>query len=147
MISPEILGVPEKLDPQQLEGKAEWVKIFQDLTGVIDSAGLCLFTSFALGLDDYKDLINAALGWNLTSEELLKIGERIWNLERKFNLEAGISPSEDTLPKRLLEDPVKEGPNKGQVVHLDVLLPKYYEVRGWSKEGIPTQDKLKELEI
>ncbi len=147
MISPEILGVPEKLDPQKLEGKAEWVKIFQDLTAVIDSAGLCLFTSFALGLDDYKDLINAALGWDYSSEEILKIGERIWNLERNFNLEAGIEPSQDTLPKRLLETPVKEGPNKGHVVHLDALLPKYYEVRGWTKKGIPAEDKLKELNI
>ncbi|MBM7559410.1 aldehyde ferredoxin oxidoreductase C-terminal domain-containing protein [Marinitoga litoralis] len=147
MISPEILGAPEKLDPLALEGKAEWVKIFQDLTAVIDSAGLCLFTSFALGLEDYKDLINAALGWDLSAEETLKIGERIWNLERKFNLEAGIDPSQDTLPKRLLNDPVKEGPNKGHVVRLDVLLPKYYEVRGWSKEGIPTEEKLKELGI
>ena len=147
MISPEILGVPEKLDPQALEGKAEWVKTFQDLTAVIDSAGLCLFTSFALGLDDYKDLINAALGWDLSSEEVLKIGERIWNLERKFNLEAGIDPSQDTLPKRLLKEPVKQGPNKGQVVRLDELLPKYYEVRGWTKDGIPTEEKLKELKI
>ncbi len=147
MISPEILGAPEKIDPQQLEGKAEWVKAFQDLTAVIDAAGLCLFTSFALGADDYKDLINAAMGWDLSTEEILKIGERIWNIERKFNLQAGIDPSQDTLPKRLLEEKVKEGPNKGEVVHLDELLPKYYEVRGWSKDGIPTDEKLKELDI
>jgi len=57
--SPEVLGIPEKLDPQELNGKPEWVKTFQDLTAVIDSAGLCLFTSFALTADDYRDLVNA----------------------------------------------------------------------------------------
>ncbi len=147
MISPEILGVPEKLDPQSLEGKAEWVKTFQDLTAVIDSEGLCLFTSFALGADDYRDLLEAATGWNLTTEELMKVGERIWNLERVFNLKAGIDPKEDTLPKRMLEEPMPDGPNKGAVVKLDELLPKYYEVRGWTKDGIPTEEKLKELGI
>lgn len=76
MISPEILGAPEKLDPQQLEGKAKWVTIFQDLTAVIDSSGLCLFTSFALGLDDYADLINSSTGFGLSSEEVLTIGTR-----------------------------------------------------------------------
>ncbi len=147
MISPEILGVPEKLDPQKLEGKAEWVKIFQDLTAVIDSEGLCLFSSFALNADDYRDLLAAATGWDITTEELMKIGERIWNLERVFNLKAGIDPEEDKLPKRFLEEPMPDGPNKGAVVKLDELLPKYYEVRGWTKDGIPTEEKLKELEI
>lgn len=145
MISPEILGVPEKLDPQSLEGKAEWVKIFQDLTAVIDAEGLCLFTSFALGADDYRDMLAAATGWDITTEELMKVGERIWNLERMFNLEAGIDPKDDTLPKRMLEEPMPDGPNKGAVVKLDELLPKYYEVRGWTKDGIPTEGKIKEL--
>ncbi len=147
MISPEILGVPEKLDPQSLEGKAEWVKIFQDLTAVIDSEGLCLFSSFALGADDYRDLLAAATGWDISTEEVMKAGERIWNLERVYNLKAGIDPKEDKLPKRFLEEPMPDGPNKGAVVKLDELLPKYYEVRGWTKEGIPTEEKLKELGI
>jgi aldehyde:ferredoxin oxidoreductase len=77
----------------------------------------------------------------------MKAVERIWNLERVFNLKAGIDPKEDTLPKRMLEEPMPEGPNKGAVVKLDELLPKYYEVRGWTKEGIPTEEKLKELGI
>ncbi len=147
MISPEILGVPEKLEPQALEGKAGWVKTFQDLTAVIDSAGLCLFSSFALGAEDYCDLINAGTGFNYTVEEMMKCGERIWNLERLFNLRAGISPKEDTLPKRFLEEPMPEGPNKGAVVKLDELLPAYYEVRGWNKDGTIPEEKLKELGI
>ncbi len=147
MISPEILGVPEKLEPQSLEGKANWVKVFQDLTAVIDSSGLCLFTSFALGAKDYCDLINAATGFNYTEEEMMLCGERIWNLERLFNLRAGISPKDDTLPRRFLEEPMPEGPNKGAVVRLQELLPAYYQVRGWGVDGTIPEGKLKELGI
>src|SRR6056297_2092379 len=93
MISPEILGVPEKLDPQELKGKPEWTITFQDLTAVIDSVGMCLFTSFALGLDDYREIVNAGTKFDYTSDSLLETGERIYNLERQFNLEAGISPA------------------------------------------------------
>lgn len=146
MISPEILGLPEKLEPQALEGKAQWVKIFQDLTAIIDSSGLCLFTSFALGVDDYKDLINAATGYNFTAEGILGIGERIWNLERRFNLDAGISPTEDKLPDRFNE-PLSDGPQKGAVVHLDKILPEYYKIRGWSEKGILDENKIRELNL
>ena len=112
-ISPEILGLPQPLDRFATEGKAEWTKIFQDFTAAIDSVGLCLFTSFALGADDYADLYNAVCGTNLSGNDFIEHGERIWNLERLFNLKAGIDPSQDTLPKRLLEDPVQSGPSKG----------------------------------
>jgi len=147
LISPEILGVPEKLDPQSLDGKAAWVKTFQDLTAVIDSAGLCLFTSFALTANDYSELINAATGFNFTVDELMKTGERIWNLERQFNLAAGISPAEDTLPKRFLDDPMPDGPQKGAVAKLAALLPEYYKVRGWAPDGIASRAKLDELAL
>ncbi|USS40122.1 aldehyde ferredoxin oxidoreductase family protein [Thermococcus aggregans] len=147
MISPEILGVPVKLDPHDVsEEKAKWVKIFQDLTAVIDSSGLCLFTSFALGAEDYAEMLNAATGFELTTDEWLKAGERVWNLERIFNLKAGLVPEkDDTLPKRLLEEPMPEGPNKGHVVRLHEILPKYYKLRGWDEKGYPTEEKLKEL--
>ncbi|GAV22981.1 aldehyde ferredoxin oxidoreductase family protein [Carboxydothermus pertinax] len=145
LISPEILGSPEKIDRFALEGKAEWVKLFQDLTAVIDSLGLCLFTSFALSADDYRDLFNYIVGENYTTEEILTAGERIWNLERVFNLKAGIDPKEDTLPKRLLEEPIPHGPSKGHKHRLVELLPDYYKVRGWDEKGIPTAEKLKAL--
>ena len=144
MISPEILGSPEKLDRFTTNGKATWTKIFQDLTATIDSLGLCLFTSFALGAPQYARMLSAATGEEVTVEGLLQKGERIWNLERMFNLEAGITPDQDTLPKRLLEDPVTDGPSKGEVTKLDIMLPEYYMFRGWDK-GIPTQEKLTEL--
>jgi aldehyde:ferredoxin oxidoreductase len=147
MIAPEILGLPEKLDPLSLEGKAVWVKTFQDLTAVIDSLGLCLFTSFAIGAEDYKDLFNAIVGQDWTAEELLKAGDRIYNLERMFNLKAGITPAEDKLPERLVSEPIPSGPSKGNVHHLPELLPEYYKERGWTEKGLPTDDKLVQLEI
>lgn len=143
MISPEILGLPEKLDRLSLDGKPAWAKIFQDFTAAIDSSGLCLFTSFALGADDYAALVNAVCGTEITGADFVKAGERIWNMEKLFNIKAGVEA--DTLPKRLLEDPIPEGPSKGWVHKLDQLLPAYYEGRGWDQEGIPTQAKLAEL--
>jgi len=147
LIAPEILAHPEAVDPQELESKPTWVKAFQDLTAVIDSCGLCLFSSFALGADLYNDLINAATGFTNSVEELMATGERIWNLEKLFNIKSGLTVADDTLPKRLLEEPLTEGPNKGQVHHLDQLLPRYYDLRGWDAEGTPTQEKLVGLGI
>lgn len=112
------MGLPEKLDRFSLEGKAQWVNIFQDLTAVIDSMGLCLFTSFAMGAEDYAGF---------------------------FNLESGIKPEEDTLPKRLLEEEIPEGPSKGWTHKLDVLLPENYQLHGWTRAGIPGKERLKEL--
>ncbi len=145
LISPEILGLPEKLDRFTLEGKANWVKIFQDFTAFIDSSGLCLFTSFAMGAADYADMVSAATGFDLTAEKVLEAGERIWNIERLYNLRAGIDPSQDTLPKRLLEDPIEAGPSKGNVARLSELLPEYYELRGWTAEGIPSEERVTAL--
>jgi len=145
MISPEILGSPEKLDPQELEGKPEWVKTFQDLTAIIDSSGMCLFTSFALGLDDYRDIINASTGFDYSSDELLQTGERIYNLERQFNLDAGITPDEDTLPKRFTDEPLPDGPQEGIVSKYKEILPKYYEIRGWTEDGYISNEKINEL--
>lgn len=141
MISPEVLGVPEKLDRFSIDGKAAWVKTFQDLTAVIDALGLCLFTSFALGLDDYKDLVNAVTGESYSSEEVLACGERIWNVERLHNLREGYTKADDTLPKRFLYEPMPDGPAKGFVHRIDELLPLYYAERGWNIDGIPTQEK------
>ncbi|MBD5638767.1 aldehyde ferredoxin oxidoreductase family protein [Clostridium botulinum] len=146
MISPEILGYPEKLDRFSLEGKAAYAKIFHDLTAVIDSLGLCIFTTFGLGVQDYVDMYNVVVGGKLhNAESIMEAGDRIWTLEKLFNLEAGIDSSHDTLPKRLLKEPIPEGPSKGCVHKLSELLPEYYAVRGWDKNGIPTEDTLKKL--
>ena len=145
LISPEILGLPEKLDPAATEGKAGWLKIFQDFTAVVDSAGVCLFTTFGIGVPQFTKFCNAANGTNMSDEELLEAGDRIYNLERVFNLKAGIDPSQDKLPKRMIEEPLPDGPSKGEVCKLDQMLPDYYQVRGWGSDGIPTEEKLQSL--
>jgi len=144
MIAPEILGSPEALDRTSIENKHVWAKIFQDLTAVIDSSGLCLFSSFALGAAEYAELLNAATGTNYDVNGVLEAGERIYNLERLFNKKAGMKPEDDTLPKRLLEDPIPDGVSKGQISRLPEMLPKYYEARGW-ENAFPTQATLERL--
>lgn len=145
MISPEILGYPEKLDRFSLEGKAAYTKVFLDLTAVIDAIGLCVFSTFGLGLPDYVHMYNAVVGDTYTDETLLEAGERIWNLEKLFNIREGIDSSQDKLPKRLLEEPVVNGPSKGHTHKLSELLPEYYAVRGWDENGVPTEETLERL--
>jgi len=147
MISPEILGAPEKLDPYATKGKPQWVKTFQDLTAAIDASGMCLFTSFALDAQDYADLISATTGMKIDTAELLRIGERIWNLQKLYNIKRGFGRADDTLPSRLLNEPLKEGAPAGLVWKRDEMLDEYYALRGWDKNGVPTAEKLRELDI
>lgn len=144
LISPEILGLPEQLDRLQTDNKAVWAKIFQDLTAVIDSMGMCLFTSFALGAPEYAALLNAGTGTNYDAAALLEVGERIYNIERMFNKAAGMRPEDDRLPKRLTEEPISNGPSKGEISKIDITLPQYYEARGW-ENAFPTEETLKRL--
>lgn len=144
MISPEVLGLPQQLDRTVTDDKAFWAKTFQDLTAVIDSMGNCLFTSFALGAPQYAALLNAATGTTYTPEELLVVGDRIYNIERMFNKAAGMKPEDDRLPKRLMEEPITNGPSKGQVSKIKLTLPQYYEARGWV-DAFPTDETLKKL--
>jgi aldehyde:ferredoxin oxidoreductase len=137
-IASEVLGIPVKTDPLAHEGKPELVKAFQDATAAFDSSGLCVFTTFAWGLADLAPQMQAACDEKFSAEELEKIGERIWNMEREFNNAAGFTAKDDNLPKRLLTEACKTGPAKGKVNELAKMLPKYYEVRGWDTEGRPT---------
>lgn len=145
LIAPEILGSPEKLDPYTTKGKPQWAKIFQDLTAGIDASGMCLFSSFALGADDYADLLAATTGMKIDAAGLLKVGERIWNLQKLYNVKRGFGRKDDTLPARLLNEPLKEGAPKGMVWKREEMLDEYYTLRGWDKEGMPTPARLKEL--
>ena len=145
LTSPEILGVPVKTDPLVTEGKAALLKLFQDLTSLVDASGTCLFTTFALGLPEIAAEYREAVGSDETDEEILLKGERIWNLEKRFNIAAGVE--KDTLPPRLLREKLPSGPAKGRVAELYTMLEEYYTLRGWDKEGVPTQDKLSQLGI
>ncbi len=137
-IASEVLGIPVKTDPLEHEGKPGLVKAFQDATAAFDSSGLCIFTTFAWGLADLAPQMQAAIGEEYTTEELEKIGERIWNLERDFNNRAGFTAKDDSLPPRLLTEACKTGPATGKVNMLAEMMPKYYEARGWDTEGRPT---------
>lgn len=145
MISPEVLGSPKKLDPYVDTDKALWTKIFQDLTATIDSIGMCLFSSFALGAADYAEAISAVTGIEVDEKEILLIGERVWNLQKLANMKLGFSRADDTLPKRLLTEPLQEGAPSGRVWNREPLLSEYYKVRGWDIAGRPTREKLQEL--
>ncbi len=144
-VSSEVLGVPVKTDPLATEGKAAMVKDFQDATAAVDSSGLCVFTTFAWTLENIAPQIDAACAGEWTVEKLLEVGERIWNLERKFNLDAGITAKDDTLPKRILKEAAKTGPAKGKVNELHKMLPEYYQLRGWSADGVPLPETLQRL--
>lgn len=145
LTSPEILGLPQKLDPDSIEEKPAWLKAFQDLTASFDSSGVCLFTTFAIGGEELAAQMAAATGVPYTADDIMKAGERIWNLERLFNLAAGYTKASDTLPPRLLNEPIPTGPAKGKVSRLPEMLPGYYAVRGWDESGVPTDEKLQEL--
>jgi aldehyde:ferredoxin oxidoreductase len=134
-VASEVLGIPVKTDPLTADGKPELVMAFQDATAAFDSAGICIFTSFAWGLADVQPQVAAACGEEFTLENLSQIGERIWNLERDFNNRAGFTSKDDTLPPRLLNEPAKTGPAKGLVSKLPEMLPKYYDIRGWDGDG------------
>jgi aldehyde:ferredoxin oxidoreductase len=139
-IASEVLGIPVKTEPTEHEGKPELVKAFQDATAAFDSAGICIFTSFAWTLADVAPQVQAACGEEFSVEHLNHIGERIWNMEREFNNAAGFTKADDNLPKRLLTEAAKTGPAKGMVSKLPEMLPKYYAARGWDTEGRPTAD-------
>ncbi|WP_287951793.1 aldehyde ferredoxin oxidoreductase family protein [Diaphorobacter sp.] len=139
-IASEILGIPVKTEPTATEGKPELVKAFQDATAAFDSAGVCIFTTFAWSLPDLAPQLQAACDEGFTVPELEKIGERIWNMEREFNNAAGFTKADDSLPRRLLTEAAKTGGSKGTVSHLPEMLPKYYAVRGWDPEGRPTPE-------
>jgi aldehyde:ferredoxin oxidoreductase len=140
MTSPELLGVPVKMDPLVTEGKAGMLKVFQDLTALIDSLGVCLFTTFGLGLPELAAQYREAIGSDETDEEILFKGERVWNLEKQFNIKAGVE--KDTLPPRLLREALPSGAAKGKVTDLQTMLTEYYALRGWNHEGAPTKEKL-----
>jgi len=149
----ELFGVPKPMDPHQWEGKAKVTKAYQDLSAIIDSAGLCIF--FAVRNLAAKDLgvapvgileyLNAATGADYTLKELMEAGQRIINAERMFLTRAGFARKDDSLPKRLTEEPAPTGPAKGMVCHLEEMLEEYYQVQGWTEDGIPGDEVLGRL--
>jgi len=130
----------------ELKDKPEVVRTTQDLISAIDASGLCLFTAHSGATPEhYAAQVDGACegGWDVA--RFTETGERIWNLERQFNLAAGLGMKDDTLPKRILEEPAPSGVAKGMVSGLPQMLPEYYRQRGWTPEGVPTPETLRRL--
>lgn len=142
----EVMGIPVRMSPLAWEGKGRLAKLFQDVHAISDSFDICKFSAFAEGVEEYRAQYSAVVGVPMTAEELLKAGERIYNLERHYNNLAGFREGSDTLPKRFLEEPSTSPGSQGQVCELDLMLREYYEARGW-ENGVVPESKLKELEI
>jgi len=147
MIGPEILGQPVNLNRFSTAGKARIVSLFQDISAFVDSTILCRFLQFAIGIDNFAKIVNLVTGSNLTGDDAVKIGTRIYNLERKFNVESGFKRDDDILPERFLNDKLKTGSSRNRVVELDKMLNEYYELRGWDNEGKPTAETLAKLNL
>ncbi len=116
---------------------------------MVDSTGLCAFPYqlAVIKMEQVASLLYYATGIEefFSVDRLMLIGERIFNLERLFNVREGFTAKDDTLPERLLKEPMPEGASKGQVVELDEMLSEYYRIRGWDENGVPTEEKLREL--
>jgi aldehyde:ferredoxin oxidoreductase len=143
------------IDPLEWEGKAQVVKDWQDVFAIIDAAGLCVFFSVRYLVTPTRDirpagileLLNTATGAGYNMENLIRAGERIINAERLFLIRAGFSAADDTLPRRIVAEPLPDGPAEGHVCELDRMLPPYYELRGWDEEGRPTAKTIQSLEL
>ncbi len=133
------------MEDQTGKGKAEPCKDSQDVVSSIDSTGTCLFTASAWGPGELCMQLDAACDGGWDEEKFKVVGERIWNLEKMFNLRAGLTKADDSLPARLLEVPCPSGTAEGKVNQLDIMLPEYYEYRGWDEDGIPTTQTLQRL--
>jgi aldehyde:ferredoxin oxidoreductase len=142
----EVLGVGMKTDPLAWQGKGALLKLLQDLHAVSDSFDICKFSAFAENAEHYAAQYSAVTGIPMNSAELLKIGERIYNLERYYNNLAGLGEGSDTLPERFLKEPSTSPGSKGHVCELDLMLKEYYALRGWVN-GVVPEAKLKELAI
>jgi aldehyde:ferredoxin oxidoreductase len=98
--------------------------------------------------DEYfARVLSAVTGIEYTTGDMIRVGERVWNLERLYNLREGFTREDDSLPPRLLNEAPSEGPSKGWVVHLEPMLKEYYRGRAWNENGVPQPKKLAELEL
>jgi aldehyde:ferredoxin oxidoreductase len=147
MVGPEVLGLPKMIDRFQVQGKSSFVTLHQNVAAAIDSLVVCKFTHMAVADEYFARVLSAVTGIHYATGDLVKAGERVWNLEKLYNLREGFSRKDDTLPPRLLTEAPTEGPSQGWVVHLEPMLKEYYRGRGWNEEGVPTPKKLAELEL
>ncbi|ARS89498.1 aldehyde ferredoxin oxidoreductase family protein [Natrarchaeobaculum aegyptiacum] len=143
----EILGIPEPVDPYEWEGKGELTAAFQDLHAISDSFDICKFNAFAEGIEEYVLQYNGMTGRDVTEEDLLEAGERIYTLERYYNNLAGFDGEDDSLPDRFLEDGIRgQGASEDEYCELEEMKAEYYDHRGWV-DGVVPDEKLADLGI
>jgi aldehyde:ferredoxin oxidoreductase len=140
------IGEPGVVEQLGVEGKAKMVVWLEHANAVSDSLELCKFAGPWMQIDqgympdDYARLFHAATGLEATADQIMNIGEKIVNIERLFNLREGINREDDSVASRLLDEPSPSGPFKGEHLtraEFTRMLDEYYELRGWSKQGIP----------
>lgn len=138
------------IDRLSAENKGFEVKTHEDLMQVYDALGICKFSRHMYFLEGFPELVHAVTGFDMSYAELMVIGERIYNVARAFNAREGFTRKDDTLPWRILHDPIPKGKSAGAYVkpkELEHMLDEYYQARGWSEEGIPTKAKLVSLDL
>lgn len=147
MAAMEIFAAPKKIPRFTLGGKPDLLALKQNQSAVEDSLVSCKFAGFAVGFDFMARFVTAITGKDFNISRLLEIGERIYNLERVYNVACGFDRGQDTLPPRFLDKPLKEGLSKDHVVPLEKMLDEYYAVRNWDDKGVPTPELLEKLQI
>jgi aldehyde:ferredoxin oxidoreductase len=145
MVGLEVLGLPKMIDRFQVQGKSSFVILHQNSNAAIDSLVLCKFTNMGVADEYFARVLSAVTGIQYATGDMIRVGERVWNLERMYNLREGFTRKDDTLPPRLLNEAPPDGPSKGWVVQLEPMLKEYYRGRGWDENGVPTPKKLQEL--
>jgi len=145
MIGLEVLGLPKLIDRFQVQGKSSFVILNQNSNAAIDSLVLCKFTNMGVADEYFARVLSAVTGVQYATTDMIKVGERVWNLERLYNNREGFTTKDDTLPPRLLTEAPEDGPSKGWVSNLEPMLREYYRTRGWDENGVPTPKKLAEL--
>ena len=147
MLGPEVLALPRLIDRFATQGKAGIVSVHQNSAAVIDSLVYCKFANMAVAEEFFARTLSAVTGEHFSADDLMMVGERVWTLERLYNLREGFTKADDTLPDRMLKEPVVEGPSQGFTVKLAPMLEEYYAFREWDQNGIPKPEKLKELSL
>jgi aldehyde:ferredoxin oxidoreductase len=148
VVKSDMVAGPQKIDLESIKEKVRRVIESQNKMAVVDSLGMCMFSTYVCDLSDYRGLLDSAVGVNFTTDqELLRSGERIWNLERLFNNKAGFSDRDDTLPARFTTEPVKDDLDFEHVWPGKEFIEDYYKERGWTEDGVPRVSKLRELGI
>jgi aldehyde:ferredoxin oxidoreductase len=139
-------------DRRSPDGKPEFAARSQHFTAVDDSLVVCRFTSergFGLYVEEpYARMVRAVTGWDMTVDELEQVGERVINLERLFNVREGVRRRDDVLPWRVMHEPIPDGPSAGMHCppeELSMMLDRYYALRGWDGDGVPTPERLASL--